>query len=333
MVSEEDKSSVLGNPLTDRSTNLWKTFYNWAILVQESNIDTETTCFILYANNHGKPALVNRLNSAKDTDDARQVISEIKKGFSDINNEHNIWKYYSYLLNNENLFIEIIKKFSLIIGDGAGLDEVRDELKRILVPETQIPFLVQNLTGWLHNTLTEMIAENQIACITWDDFYKEKSVLFDRVRQRELIDFTLIDPIDDKMKKMQLKLRPSYIKQLELIDCTEEEIVESVTAFLKAKVNRQKWIENEIIDEDSAVDFQNKLSEFWVHSKKRIFLTQQDKPEEVRGQLLLLDCSTHQATIRNMPPPSSTIAGTYHTLADNELLGWHPRWQNLIQKA
>ena len=33
VLSEEDKSSISGNALTDKSVNLWKTFYNWSKLI------------------------------------------------------------------------------------------------------------------------------------------------------------------------------------------------------------------------------------------------------------------------------------------------------------
>jgi hypothetical protein len=42
-ISEEDKSSISGNPLTDRSSNLWKTFSNWIDAVNEGILNASTT--------------------------------------------------------------------------------------------------------------------------------------------------------------------------------------------------------------------------------------------------------------------------------------------------
>jgi hypothetical protein len=102
---------------------------------------------------------------------------------------------------------------------------------------------------------------------------------------------------------------------------------------LRAKVNRDKWIENEIIDEDIASDFQAKLLLFWGNQKKRIELTERNLSTNEQGHLLLLDCKSRQETIRDMHPPSSTIAGTYHALADEPVLGWHPDWKHLFKKG
>ncbi|MNW54592.1 hypothetical protein D3C74_322000 [compost metagenome] len=50
------------------------------------------------------------------------------------------------------------------------------------------------------------------------------------------------------------------------------------------------------------------------------------------GQLLLIDCKSRLETIRDMTPPPSTIPGTYHALADDSTIGWHPNWEMLFPK-
>jgi hypothetical protein len=166
--------------------------------------------------------------------------------------------------------------------------------------------------------------------IKWEDFDKQFKVLFDQARRLELIDFTLHEPIGDSDIQQQVKVRPCYLKQLEAIDCDVDDTLEAVADFLRAKVNRFKWIENEIIDETIANDFQSKLLAFWKNQKKRIELTESSSDEIRQGQLLLLDCKNRHETIRDMHPPSATIAGTYHALADEPILGWHPNWKNLF---
>lgn len=59
-INEEDKSSVSGNPLTDRATDLWKTFYNWIKLIEDGSVDPDKTRFVLYCNQKGRESLVNQ---------------------------------------------------------------------------------------------------------------------------------------------------------------------------------------------------------------------------------------------------------------------------------
>ena len=39
VIAEEDKSSIVGNPLTDKSIDLWKTFSNWIEAIISRNLD------------------------------------------------------------------------------------------------------------------------------------------------------------------------------------------------------------------------------------------------------------------------------------------------------
>ena len=41
VISEEDKSSIVGNPITNRSIDLWKTFSNWIDAINSGVIDVE----------------------------------------------------------------------------------------------------------------------------------------------------------------------------------------------------------------------------------------------------------------------------------------------------
>ena len=333
LTAEEDKSSINSNPLTNKSTDLWKTFFNWITAINNGEINIHKTIFILYSNKAGRPGIVNTFDSAKTKEEAQNAISEAKKLLKDVDQDHEIWKFYNYVSNkNENQLIEVIQKFELQIGSGAGYEEVRNELVRQHLLTSQIPFMLENLTGWLQRELTERIAAKQSARIKWEDFDKQFKVLFHRIRCLELIDFTLQTGIKEGDIQQQMKIKPRYLKQLDAISSGSDDIIEAGSAFLRAKVNRDKWIEDEIIDEHVVTEFQEKLISFWNNQRKGINLTRKGLSEKDRGQLLLLNCKDRQETIRDMHPPSSTIEGTYHALADESVLGWHPNWENLFQK-
>jgi hypothetical protein len=71
---EEDKSSIVGNPLTDRSTDLWKTFANWIEIINDKNLDVRKTKFILYCNQSGRHGIVDEFSSAQNQLDAQKAI-------------------------------------------------------------------------------------------------------------------------------------------------------------------------------------------------------------------------------------------------------------------
>lgn len=328
VIAEEDKSSVVGNPLTDKSTDLWKTFSNWITAVNDGDLVVEKTRFILYCNKAGKISIVNSFSDAQNKNEAVLAIDNAKTILHDVTNDHEIWKYYDTAVNkNEPILQAIIERFELQIGVGTGYDEIRYELICKSVPVTQIDFMMDTIGGWLQRVILELIAAKKDALIRWDDYDHQFKVAYQRTRLRELVDFTLINPPGQPDIQQQVKIRPLYLKQLESIDATDEDIMEAVDDYLRAKVNLQKWIENEIIDADVASDFESKLSIFWNNRRKSIEITNKQISEVERGQLLYYDCKSRQESIRGESPPCSTIPGAYHSLANRPILGWHPEWK------
>ena len=85
-------------------------------------------------------------------------------------------------------------------------------------------------------------------------------------------------------------------------------------------------VEIKIDDEKDRNDLAKKFIEVIVSNGL------ENDSEKEKGQLLFVDCKSRKETIRDMNPPNSTIAGTYHALADEPVLGWHPSWEKLFKK-
>lgn len=333
VISEEDKSSIVGNPLTNKSTDLWKTFSNWVQAAKDDELIITNTRFVLYCNKSGRSGIVDRFSEALSSDAAKSALEFAKNTLSDIDDKHDIWKYFDFSANeNEDLLLQIIERFELDIVEGDIYDEIRDAIINKHIPHTQVEFFLECMNGWLVKYVQGKIASKEYAVISWKEFNHQFNTYFDRSRKRELIDFTLQDLPGSSDIDGHIKTRPKYIQQLDVIKLNEDEIVRAVSDYLRADINRSQWIESEIIDENVAKDFEDKLCTFWRNQKKRIALTEPSLPDTDKGQLLLSDCLSKLEVIRDMSPPDSTVSGTYHALADEPVLGWHPEWENLISK-
>ncbi len=331
VLTEEDKSSLSGKPVTDKSVDLWKTFYNWIEAINNNYLDENGTRFILYCNQKGKKSLVDEFSGASTKGEVNKAIENAKDKLNDLDPEHAIWDHYNYTIkDNVDLFEKVVMNFEVQYGDAASYDEVDYELKKQHIPLTQIDFFRDQLAGWLLKEIQERIFSKKQACISWEEYHKQFSVLFERIRQRELIDFTLDKLPDNKVISKEVGIRPCYLRQLEHIGCSDDDMIEAVSDYLRADVNRHKWIENEIIDEEIAVDFFNKLKSFWSTQNKKIRITQKGLSDEEKGQLLLEECKGRQESIRGISPPYPTISGTYHALANEPTLGWHPAWEKIF---
>jgi hypothetical protein len=331
VISEEDKSSVVGNPLTNKSTDLWKTFYNWIRAVNEGDLDIIKTHFVLYCNQAGGKGIVDIFNNAQTANEADKAIESSIKILADITNEHPIWHFYDYSVNqNRQLLQSIIERFNFQVCAGAGYEAILHELKGKLVPPSQIEFILKLINGWLVRTVAEYLVAKEPAIIKWEAFSHEFMVAFERSRRRELYDFTYSNPLNETDIAQHARIRPYYVQQLEAIELSEDEIIEAVTDYLRSKVNLDKWIEDEIIDAAAAKDFEARLQSYWETRRWQLIKTYKDFSEQDHGQYLLSECKLRQESLANQPPVRSTIAGTYHSLANIPSLGWHPRWKQLF---
>lgn len=333
VVSEEDKSGIVANPLTNRSTDLWKTIHNWIKAVNEGSLDLASTNFVLYCNQQGRRALVNDLDEASSVDAAKAAIAKVKEELGDISTDHAIWLYYDYAVNQHVSILEkLIPRFSLIIGSDTAHSDVQHEIERLMLPEAAQELVMNELGGWFQRTVMQLIKSGEPGVVRFSDLKKHMSVLFTQIRQRELVDFAAKELALNEKTGSPLTSRPVFVQQLDFIALPDDRKLEAVADYMRADYNRNRWIENEFLDEQTASDFEGKLQTFWETAQRKYELLHSNLAEEVRGELLLGDCTARQETIRGVSPPDRTVAGTYHALADRKTLGWHPRWYSLLHE-
>ncbi|MES3020784.1 MAG: ABC-three component system protein [Pseudomonadota bacterium] len=333
IIAEEDKCSINSNPVTDKSINLWKSLSNWVDSVIAGEFDVSSTTFVLYRNRSGQFGLAEIFDTCATRDQAIQAIADAESEFFDIDASHAIWPYYkNVVLDHYDTLLDVITQFRLETGDLDGYEQVADGLRTKLVPLNQIDAVIHHINGWLVKLVMKRISQKQAAIITFDEFAHECAALFSRARCLDLLDFTTYAPPSWVEIDKHIKSRPTYLRQIECLNADDDDLIEAVTDFLKAKTNRDRWIEDELIDEEVASQFEDNLRRFWKNKRKEVTLVNATLGKEARGMLLFAQCQNHQETIRNVKPPPSTIAGTYHALADRPSLGWHDDWETEFKK-
>lgn len=139
IIAEEDKSSIVSNPVTDKSTDLWKTLSNWVDGIKTGEFDSSNTTFVLFRNKAGKDGLAEALDQCTSREQAKKVLTDAASKFTDIDDKHAIWPYYKNAwLDNPERLIDVVVQFQLETGDSSGYHAVEQELRGKLVPNSQI---------------------------------------------------------------------------------------------------------------------------------------------------------------------------------------------------
>ena len=336
MLTEEDKSSICGNALTDKSVNLWKTFYNWCKLIQaREDIVLQNTRFVLYTNHSvQEDSIVKWMSDAETNDSANDIILKIRTIFSEISKTHLIYSYLDFLLGEGlDIFLGMIPRFELAMHtDTAGLyDEIDKAIKAKIVKDEDIQYIREQLAGWLQEQINIKISKKEPPIITFNDFHHKFVELFQATRSKRLVDFSIQKLPREELLQREAEARPVYIQQLEAINSDPSEIIEAVSDFLRANVNRQEWIEREYVDEDAMSDFQARLQSFHTTRRKQVALIYSNCSPETQGKILLGDCKTRNELLNEMTPPDKTISGTYHFLSNQRVVGWHPQWESIFK--
>ena len=101
ILTEEDKSSLSRNTLTNTSINLWKTFYNWINSIISNELNSKTDKFILYTNHAvTSNSIVHKLHEAKEPKDIDSVVKLSLNVFGKIEKEQNVFTYKRWLHND-----------------------------------------------------------------------------------------------------------------------------------------------------------------------------------------------------------------------------------------
>jgi hypothetical protein len=124
---------------------------------------------------------------------------------------------------------------------------------------------------------------------------------------------------------LELAVR-DYVRQLRLIELDDVDVLEAINDFLRAASDRTIWAEQGLIDEGSLKSLAEELTSTWRNKKRRVTIGYSDKPEHLQGQALYSDCIEHDTRLDNLLTPKHFIRGSWHALADDRTIGWHPQY-------
>src|SRR3954452_5981080 len=90
--------------------------------------------------------------------------------------------------------------------------------------------------------LDGLLLEGQAAALNVDEFNAEMLAFLPRVDFRQILTAIAgtLELTDDTIAAEQLK---TYVRQLDLIEYSEEDVIESINNFLRASAERAAWSE------------------------------------------------------------------------------------------
>jgi hypothetical protein len=332
------KTGLVKNPLADGSPELWKTLANWCDSVERGELDPAKTIFEIYVAKFRKGKLATLLSEAKSAEAARTALAEVGKSFAkkpsgsrSVVKETEAAAYANRVLRFDAIALEmLVQNFRVTTARRNPLADLRPAVAAKWIRPESVELVIQHAHGWIKERLDGLLLEQKPAIITVNEFNREILSFLPRCDFRTMVTSMAGLPSSEQVEAEKTK---TYVRQLEIVDLDDDAILQSINEYLRAAVTRTKLAEQGIVHEDSFDDYQEALTSFWRNKKRQNALTHTGHKPEGLGQLLFSDCCLHKEKLQGLEMPAYFTPGSFHTLADDEAIGWHPDYLTKLRGA
>lgn len=331
-VAEQDKSYTSRNPLSDRSTAFWRTFRNWVEAAQSGVLPTDKSRFIVYAPNVQPGAFVDMFHRAKTVEDAKIALQSVRSALwqeaekrwdiADAAQEDVLVVFRA----DSELVAEVIRHLEVDAAKGTPEDSLKPLLLRKLVSEESYPHVIKWAHGWVKQRIDCLIEQRKPARVQQAEFHN--ALLF-YVRSHDRLDIlrSVAGTPTQSEVDAEIAIR-DYVKQLRIIDADENDVLEAVNDFLCASIDRTTWSDYGMISEKGLETLENDLTATWRNKRRKIQIGYSTTGDKEKGLLVYCECLDHHTKVDGLETPAQFVRGSWHTLADERTVGWHPRYKD-----
>jgi hypothetical protein len=329
-ILEQTKSALKQNPLSDWAVDLWKTIANWLDSASTGKIVLKKCGFRLYVTPVRIGAWAQALSQCKSAADVASIVDEIKTKQARKKGPACAPYLQRFLDASEDERVTIATNLSVITEDDP-LDALRTLIKTTVTPE-MVDILCHSVIGMAKEQADYLIRNGKPALIDGDAFKSNFISFVQRNNLPGLLTSFTPAPGPGEVAAM-LSMRPKFIRQLEIIEASEEDRVRAVSDFLRTSADKSVWAESGVVFEGSLRDWDDDLvrRQGLISGEVSDVYTTQDAA--FRGRQTYRRCALLQAPIDGRVVPGHFVHGSFNNLADLMRLGWHPDYQALLGES
>ena len=338
-ILEQTKSVRSGNPVADRSLDLWKTLFNWVSCVQSHQINLATTSFELFTSTKRSGRLIKAFAAAQTVEEAKAALAQARSrlwgeapNFAQRKRlPETLARYVNGVLEaDESIAIAIVQQLSLVCGSGSSWDDLVALLRREVISGNMVGVVAHQLLGWAKASIDSRIEAGEPPLLSTDLFDAELLAFVRKCDRFAILNSFSTAPSEATLSA-ELQSR-TYIRQLEIVGFDYDEQLAAANDFLRATVDRSVWAEKGLVHRSSFDEYEGVLVRVWKAKKKIVQIREAKLPVEERGQLLYSECSILDQQLDGRPVPNYFVPGCYHALSDRLSVGWHPEFRAVLAR-
>ena len=320
--------------ISDLSTELWKTLQVWIDGYASGEVPLNASRFLIST----ARITAGTACAALSTDECQRNVGTALKML----NQAAITSTNNTLKNTFDAFLALQhdQQFQLlntiyVVGEEPNAVDIEKALKEAIhyVSIWHIDVALQMLEGWwFKRVVYELMHKGK--GITSYEFDNQVSEIQESLKRDSL-------PIDGELDSLMVALselpeyasRPFY-KQVQLVGAGPARIRNAITSYLQAFRQRSAWTRDDLLFETDLRSYDHRLVEEWILLREQICDELGDEPTETElakaGRAILKWAEDAPIPIRPGVAAPWVCRGSFHMLAEDLKVGWHPSFRDRL---
>jgi hypothetical protein len=326
------KHHISPKSLDNKSVDVWKTLRIWIEGFNSGVFQAQKTKYFLIttatATEGSALALLREGCSASERMQARDILRDAA---SESENKDTA-KARSLFLDLTDEEANILLGNIVVLDQHPNLTNVMGDIEAelLLLAPKKAEMAAEYLEGWWLNIVGKHLVKQQNSTIPVQNIVlkaheigkilQEDNLPIDKPSALGIKEYT-----EDDEKRI-------FVRQMRAINLPDQHIQNSAYDYYRAYAQRSRWSRESLILEDELGEYDEKLRDSWRRKFDAELLTVAPKSDEEKlklGRALFLWASQESVALRNIVEKWIT-AGSYHGLADQRRVGWHPEFEKLF---
>ncbi|HYZ13044.1 MAG TPA: ABC-three component system protein [Actinomycetota bacterium] len=321
--------------LSDTSVDLWRTINVWISVLEELGAEETPALTLITTGVAPEASAASYLREDEGRDPERAQRALLRASTSSTNRTTAPWRTrFSRLSSNRRRqLVDAIK-----VADGSlTIGEIDERLKMALywaLPSTErADAFMEHVKGWWFGIAVRLLRREFRALAATDMLHAIQDVRDQFGPENLPRDPDLPDPDEFAVAGFQSRV---FVRQLELIAATQEQLALAIRDYYRAFTQRSRWLRRDLLGVDEIDRFEARLVDEWrfVFTNLTAELAgDAEEPEKQRHgrEIFARAAETARARIRERYDESFMTRGSFHGLADDRRVGWHPDFEARLE--
>lgn len=314
--------------LTDKSVDLWRTLKVW--MDSKGVLGKNTKLLLITTEDAPKGSIAYLLKAderIRNYKDAYYKLLDVAKKCEN-----------KKILNTCNTFknldkaegLELVRKI-IVLDRATNISDTDSKIKSYLAIAAKPKYeneILTDLKGWWFEKCILGLSSSNLKLISKIEVTRKIQQL---VKKYDIDNLPIAPDINSI--KYGVKRDSTYMKQLGLLKIDDEEMLETAASdYVKAGVQRSKWIREDPSLADELEEYDRNLIDRWHHFFMDMKMRLLEEPDKIKaGRKLYIKTMYPDFPIRANRKEPFIMCGSYQKLSDNLKVGWHKDYHKLLK--